>query len=179
MIDHSDNSGIISEFVYTTELLKWVSIMKQFEITTQYQPLNIGPPNSPPTKSTVDIGECHGVDKNNIKGFILFEKVIMPKIREHFSKDTKLNFAHYLKSTTPVKMHVDVWDKPPYISCLIPVSVDDDISLCDKSSTIVDNVEHIWKHGDLIWWDSTLPHCSNDFTLTNTSKQSIVIHTYV
>jgi len=168
MIDHKNNSGIISEFVSTNELLHWINVMKQFNTTTQYQP-----------NSDIDIGKCHGVDENNKKGFLLFEKIIMKKIREHFSKDTKLNFAHYLKSTSPVKKHVDVWDKPPYISCLIPVSVDEDITLCNKSSTIVDNIEYIWQHGDLIWWDSTLPHWSNDFTLTNTSKQSIVIHTYV
>lgn len=168
MIAHSGNSGIIYDFVESSELLKWVDLMKQFTTTTFYQP-----------NSTVDIGKCHGVDENNKKGFVLFEHVIMKKIRKSFNKETKLYFGHYVNSTSPIKTHVDVWDKPPYISCLIPVSVDNDITLCDKSSTIVDNKEHIWKHGDLIWWDSTLPHSSNDFTLTNTSKQSIVIHTYV
>jgi|TARA_R110001592_G_scaffold43527_3_gene140971 hypothetical protein len=168
MIDHSGNSGIISPFVSSDELMKWIDIMKQFDTTTFHQ-----------TVTDENIGVSRGVDENNKKGSVLFEHVIMKKIRQHFSEQAKLNFSHYVSAISPIKTHVDVWDKPTYISCLIPVSVDDDISLCDKSSTIVDNVEHIWKHGDLIWWDSTLPHCSNDFTLTNTSKQSIVIHTYV
>ena len=168
MIDHKGNSGIISEFVSSDELSQWVNIMKQFDSTVFHQPF-----------TRENIGSCYGVDENNKKGFVLFEKIIMKRIKEYFNKETKLNFSHYVSSTDPIKTHVDVWDKPPYISCLIPVSVDEDITLCNRSSTIVDNIEHIWKHGDLIWWDSTLPHSSNDFTLTNTSKQSIVIHTYV
>ncbi len=168
MIDHKGKSGIISKFVEPEELDKWVHLMKQFDTTTFYQP-----------QSTLDIGDCYGVDSSNKKGFVFFEHVIMKKLRASFSTETKLIYGMYVHSTSPIKEHVDVWDKPPYVSCLIPVSVDEDKTLCDRSSTIVNNVEHVWKHGDLVWWDSTLPHSSNDFTLTNTSKQSIVIHTYV
>jgi len=168
MINHKNNSGIIPNFVSAEELKKWVSIMEQFEETIFYQPV-----------TRENIGTCKGVDEKNKKGYLLFDRAILKKIRKHFNQDTKLNFSHYADSTIPIKTHVDVWDKPPYISCLIPVSVDYDINLCNRASTIVNGVEYKWCHGDLIWWDSTLPHSSNDFTLTNTSKQGIVIHTYV
>ena len=36
-----------------------------------------------------------------------------------------------------------------------------------------------WKSGNLIWWDNTQWHASNNFNTTNKTKESIVIHTYV
>ena len=37
-----------------------------------------------------------------------------------------------------------------------------------------------WKNGDLIWWNSLYPHCGLDSNVINiTSKQMLVIHTYV
>lgn len=169
MHNFSNKHGIITDFVSPSTLTTWVNILKTFNANDFIQHL-----------SKEKIGESRGVDKNHAKGFLWFDRVIMRSVRQHFGEDTKLFFAHYCDSTKPIAPHYDTWDEvEPYVSMLIPVSVDHDPALCSAAATVVGDDHHVWRAGDLVWWDSELLHGSNDFTKTNTSKQSIVIHTHV
>jgi hypothetical protein len=98
----------------------------------------------------------------------------------------------------------------PYACFLIPYAVDNDTNLVSNSSTIffnqdppmsstfdikkVSHVGHqldlfnqlgfkqecVWKTGDLLYWDCSLYHASNNFLDSGfSSKQCIVIHTYI
>lgn len=151
----------------------------------------------------------HGIDKNNKKMYLWFEHVILRRLYKDFG-NCELVFAHYMESKTPLHIHCDTFveieEYTPYVSFLIPISVDNDAKLCNNSSTIIldpgigdstdyqkyfthESVEKVsqykirqvleWNKGDLLWWDSTLYHASNDFLKTNSSKQCIVIHTKI
>ncbi len=154
--------------------------------------------------------QAHINEKN--PGYLWFKKVVFPKIKNLFGDDIGLIFAMYQSTQAPVKLHNDydvdyipeyVTGKP-YVSMLIPYSVDHTPELCSNTSTVIlqpghqddlyetllshcDPAEvnkyelkdnHVWKTGDLIWWDTKLKHASNNFRKTNTSKESFVIHTY-
>ena len=193
-------SGIIPEFVDYDTLNDWVKILKTFEEHNQHQIGGLGV-----------IGASHGIDEHNKRGYMWFNKVILSKLKEHFDPNLGLVFGHYLNSRNAVRIHDDTFPDQitkgrPYISFLIPVSVDNDTGLCENSSTIIvkpgtmttkeynqyfthedqsvkerfaiDSVM-TWRTGDLIWWNSEVYHASNNFRTTNKTKQSIVIHTYV
>lgn len=195
-----NTAGIIPNFVDDSTLADWVKILKTFDEHNQHQ---IG--------GLDVIGASHGIDENNKRGYMWFNKVILSKLREHFDPNLGLVFGHYLNSCNAVRIHDDTFPDQiingrPYISFLIPISVDNDNSLCEYSSTItvkpgtmtdseyqqyftheketiknkyaIDNVM-TWCTGDLIWWNSEVYHASNNFRTTSESKQSIVIHTYV
>lgn len=95
-----------------------------------------------------------------------------------------------------------------FASFLIPVSVDYDINKCSNNCTLVfenalllepefDQAWHKivpsmispyyklirqiqWNSGDLIWWNSIIPHAGANLKELNlSSKQMIVVHTYV
>lgn len=94
----------------------------------------------------------------------------------------------------------------PYVSCLIPYTAEYTVDkvhhaatvICNKPGTMTQQEydEHLshnnpicmqeysiqevhqWRTGDLIWWDQSAYHGSNNFPLKVSSKQSLVLHTY-
>jgi ectoine hydroxylase-related dioxygenase (phytanoyl-CoA dioxygenase family) len=189
----TNKSGIIKSWINASTLNDW---RDKFMMTTA-------------TSANAENSITYGIDKNNKKMYLWFEHVILKSLRKEFP-ECELFFAHYMDSKTPLHIHCDTFpekeDYTPYVSFLIPISVDNDAELCNNSSTIIldpgtgdsndyekyfthESVEKVsqykirqvleWNKGDLLWWDSTLYHASNNFLKTNSSKQCIVIHTKI
>jgi len=156
--------------------------------------------------------KCYGIDINNIS-YPWFKKKFFPKITKFFNIELKLIFAFYASFTKPFHIHNDLKPIPnnkigtPFLSCLIPISVDNNKDLCHLASTIIfkngknikaefDHKNYLthcelntlkdkkidkiftWSPGDIIWWKSELDHCSSHF-IKFKSKECFVIHTYV
>jgi len=158
--------------------------------------------------------KCYGIDVNNTISYPWVKKVFLPKINQFFDVELKLIFASYSSFTKPFAIHRDDYKPIPndakgthYISCLIPISVDNNKDLCHLASTIIfkegennnaelDHKNHLshcdleqlkthpidkiftWNIGDMIWWKSELNHCSGHFKNFKT-KECFVVHTYV
>ena len=157
----------------------------------------------------------HGIDINSF-AYSWFMAKIWPTILEQFeNKDIKLIYGMYASFKYPFKIHDDGYKTIPrndsgnnYVSCLIPISVDNGKGSFGDVHTIIMNEEHnpnakedykkyfshcesdqveqytidgicTWSLGDVIWWDSHKPHSSSNFTVNHASKECIVIHTYV
>ena len=195
MLTVQNSSGIVPSFSDQKTLTNWRDIF-----------MKVGSYNKAENEAT----QAHINEKN--PGYLWFKKVVLPKIKNLFGEDIGLIFAMYQSTPAPVKLHNDyevdyipeyVTGKP-YVSMLIPFSVDHKAELCSNTSTVIlqpghqddlyetllshcdpeavskyelkDN--HVWKTGDLVWWDTKLTHASNNFRKTNTSKESFVIHIY-
>ncbi len=195
MLTVQNSSGIVPNFSDQKTLTSWRDIF-----------MKVGSYNKAENEAT----QAHINEKN--PGYLWFKKVVFPKIKNLFGDDIGLIFAMYQSTQAPVKLHNDyevdyipeyVTGKP-YVSMLIPFSVDHKAELCSNTSTVIlqpghqddlyetllshcdlkevskyelkDN--HVWKTGDLVWWDTKLTHASNNFRKTNTSKESFVIHIY-
>lgn len=166
------------------------------------------------THTLTDLGDkCYGIDINNTISYPWAKKVFFPKINQFFDVELKLIHAFYASFTKPFDIHRDLKPMPNnvtgthYISCLIPVSVDNNKDLCHLASTItfkegknndaesdhknylshckleklksclIDKIFY-WNIGDIIWWRSELNHCSSHFKNFKT-KECFVVHTYV
>ena len=167
---------------------------------------------STPTLSELG-DECYGIDVNNTAAYLWFKKKFLDKLNTFFDVKLNLIFAFYASFTKPFTIHDDLKPIPndvqgtPYISCLIPLSVDNIQENCHMASTIVfkkeindnaveDHEKYLshcdleklknrkidkifkWTPYDMIWWRSELDHCSSHFKDFIT-KQCIVVHTYV
>ena len=173
-----EQSGVVKNFLTEVELDAAIDVFKKF--------------NSVPVPN----GTSHGITPNHV-GYAWFNKFIMKKLHEQFGPDFKLKFAMYQDLTQPFGVHSDLYHvipNNPFISCLIPCSVDYNPDLTNLATT--DLFEEIdtdattiptnptprarvtWHRGDLIWWDTCLFHSGGEFTKFS-SKQSIVMHTYV
>jgi len=166
-----------------------------------------------------------------------FCKKVFNKIQQISDAKVQLLFGSYLNEKSPWTVHCDYYHKligEPYTVFLIPLSVNGDPNLVDKTHTIIFNEEdtyvdntgvanrmwdtklwnskktkkennsmtfyeqhlsHVsvdelecltiqkilkWKLGSVLYWDEKLLHCSDNFHKNNlTSKQAIVVHTYV
>jgi hypothetical protein len=140
--------------------------------------------------------DCYGIDKNHI-AYPWLKKQLFNPIVEQINPHMKLIFAMYLDTVVPFGIHNDLKAIPDpagqhFLSFLIPCSVDNKFELCHLASTLIfDETSPVnlpnqysikkeleWSIGDLLWWDSKLYHVSSDF-VGYTSKQGIIIHTYV
>lgn len=166
------------------------------------------------TPTLSNLGDkCYGIDINNTASYLWFKKKFLSRINKYFDVELKLVHAFYASFTKPFSVHRDLKPIPnntkgvPYISCVIPISVNNDKDLCHLASTIIfkegkndnaklDHLEYLshcelnqlenrqidkifkWKPYDMIWWKSELYHCSSHFKNFN-SKECFVIHTYV
>ena len=172
---------------------------------------NIFLKNTPTLSNLGD--KCYGIDINNTASYLWFKKFFFSKIQTYFEEDMKLIFAFYSSFTKPFAIHTDLKPLPnnatgrPFVSCLIPVSVDNRPENCSLASTVFfrsdtssvseqDRMKHLshcqpvqlenkqideiinWSPLDMIWWKSELDHCSSHFNNFKT-KECFVIHTYV
>ena len=183
---------------------------------------------SPDGNSFVAISQNHML-------YSWFCKKIFNQIKELTTTDVQLLFGSYLYETTPWQLHSDYYHKSigsPYMAFLIPISVNNDTTQVEKTSTVIFNEEdtyvapgapshkkwsrelwkanrtfkennavgnrllsHLstedlecltiknilkWKSGSVIYWDEKNLHSSDNFIANGvTSKQALVIHTYV
>lgn len=76
----------------------------------------------------------------------VFEKEFMVPLRKHFNQDLKLVFAMYCDCKHPFDIHDDCSEHidrklpgRPWLSCLVPLSVDGDQSKTNLASTVIFN----------------------------------------
>jgi|TARA_B110001454_G_C12633095_1_gene397818 hypothetical protein len=194
MKDIINNSGQLDNFVKWTDLEKWIAMFKKIAY-------NLTAPNG---------ADVYNITSDQI-GWRWLERTVFSQIKPLFGDDIGLIFAQYQSSEHPIKIHNDYDVKlpagitgEPWVSMLIPISVDHDTSLVENASTIIlesgtdedlwkrhlshcdpkdvapYKIKHryTWKVGSLVWWHTPLQHCSNNYLETNKSKESIVIHTH-
>ena len=181
MRDIFGKTGCETNFMSSADLSQAIDIFRKFD--------------SNPTAG--GIGVCHGLDQNH-QLYPWFKRQFISKLNKVFDTNLNLVFAMYLDLSKPFAVHSDI--RPCtgqlYASCLIPCSVDNDPKLTNCASTNIFNEIDTgtgygepptsvtlqqswqWNRGDLVWWDTRLFHNSGDF-VNFTSKQAIVIHTYV
>ena len=169
-------SGHVKDYIEHDDLLRIIRIMQSF-------PMN-----------PADGGFCHGVDHQH-RAYDWFRVHVLESLCKHFDRDLKLVFGMYLDLHSPFTIHSDIrpCEGEPYVSCLIPCSVNYQAHLCSLATTTVYNeldtgqgppteptlqANYTWNRGDLIWWNTSLFHSSGEFKDFQ-NKQSIVIHTYV
>ena len=137
---------------------------------------------------------CRGVAPGH-QAMPWVKKLILDPIFEKFKGDIKPFFVMLLDCDTPFGIHQDHQPLKEnqtghhYLTFLIPYSVDNNVNLVNEASTIIYDKngddfslreELAWETGDLLWWDSSCWHSSNDFKSKHFStKQALVIQTYV
>lgn len=171
-------TGIVPNFINDADLDSAIKVFQTFA----------------PTE--VPNGISHGVTPEH-QGYLWFNKIFMKRLYEKFGSEFKLVFAMYMDLTQPFGIHSDLYHlskgRQPFVSCLIPCSVNHDPLLTYLATTdVYAELDHgqpppenptlltqtEWKRGDLIWWDTRLFHTGGTFDGFD-SKQSIVIHLYV
>jgi hypothetical protein len=125
MVNVNLNCGIINNFFSTTEADELIKIFKKLQ-------------------SIDETGHsCHGIDKNHL-AYTWFKKFFLNKLANTFDPNLRLIFGMMLDCTVPFDIHNDLKPIPeengkPYLSCLMPYSVNYDTALCNKASTIIFN----------------------------------------
>ena len=86
-----------------------------------------------------------GVHENNIV-YPIFEKEFMEPVRKYFQQDLKVVFSMFADCKNPFDIHDDCGEHirlglpgKPWISCLIPLSVDNDVNKTHMASTVIFN----------------------------------------
>lgn len=91
---------------------------------------------------TVGTNICKGIDQNHIM-YRWFENSCMAKIRPYIDQDARLVFGMYLEEYQMWGIHSDSYhcdnflNRRPYLSMIIPYSVDYNKFLVNQSSTII------------------------------------------
>lgn len=101
-----------------------------------------------------------------------------------YSVDNDISKCSHASTLIFNESYNQVRDHPPYdiIENNASDLFEEKISHVPKETTYAVSLkeELIWSPGDLCWWDSQLLHVSNNFIKDGfSSKQGIVIHTYV
>ena len=170
--DYDYQYGVKERFFSKKQMDDFVSIFKKLPTTSAYQ-----------------YTDCHGISPGN-PAMPWAKKFILDPVFKNFEKDINPIFLMLMDCTTPFPLHQDrtpIESGHHYMTFVIPYSVNNDPELVENASTILYDQDKStilaqlqWNIGDLIWFDSSVWHKSNDF-ITNgfDSKQGIVIHTYV
>ena len=86
-----------------------------------------------------------GVSEDSLL-YPVFEKEFMIPLRKHFEQHLRLVFAMYCDCKQPFDIHHDAFvhantklPGKPWISCLIPLSVDEDVDKVGLASTVIFN----------------------------------------
>jgi len=112
--------------------------------------------------------DCFGIESDHVL-WSWFYKNIFHKIEMQFSENIKPIFVMYMHAVVPFQVHSDdYWHKEknlpgkPFVSFLIPISVDNDLEQTHKASTIVFNETKLdgeKSNNALQYYDSFLSHC--------------------
>jgi hypothetical protein len=103
-------------------------------------------PSLPNPTTILGENQFRGISKDHIM-FTWFKTKIFKKIQEQFGDHVELLFGTYLNEVIPWQVHSDYYHKTigePYKAFLIPLSVDNDIKLANRSNTIIFNEEDLY-----------------------------------
>jgi hypothetical protein len=85
----------------------------------------------------------YGVDQKHL-AYLWFKRCCFRRIQQQFGDHVQLIFGMLLDCHDPFGIHHDLKPLPEpqgkhHVSCLIPYSVDNDVSLCSQAATVVFN----------------------------------------
>lgn len=125
---------------------------------------------------------CYGIDKKHSKAYLWFNKIVLSSISTKFNPNLKLIFAMFLDCVEPFDIHNDLKEIPEsggkhFLSFLIPYSVNHNIELCNKASTLIFN-EYTTSTCEVennvsYLYENTLSHVSKEKTYSITLKENL------
>jgi len=85
--------------------------------------------------------DYHGIGPDHL-GYLFVKKMLLDPINQLVGVESKLIFAFYLECVTPLYIHRDIKPIPaangkPFLSFVIPYSVDEDVSKCNYARTLI------------------------------------------
>jgi hypothetical protein len=120
--------------------------------------------NLPKSVVTYDNNSFAGISQAHPL-YLWFCKNMFDKIQQLTKDNIQLLFGSYLYENNPWTVHCDYYHKSvgsPYKAFLVPISVDEDMSLVEKTNTIIFNEEDVYvdtsatnKMWDSMSWNAT------------------------
>lgn len=165
MTDNNRLSGVIENFADYKTMTEWNTMFdRHFSIQELGQPRSLNDiKNDFEPEQREILGKTKGVDKNH-KGYLWFKVKILDKIQEHFDKEFKLIYGHFMHSEKPLVEHQDCYPEllpegcKSYYSFLIPYSVDNDPEKCFHAATVIFKPGKMSKEN----YELHASHCSKD-----------------